>query len=106
MNLNETPREIVIHQSLNRPNQLMGADRELTLVSLLTTFALGFGLASWWGLGLALSCYAIAMGILRRMGKADPILRHVYMRHIRYRCFYPAKGGLYSKCLQVPMSWR
>ena len=25
------------------------------------------------------------------MGKADPLLRQVYMRHIRYRPFYPAK---------------
>ncbi len=84
----------------------MGADRELTLVVLLTTVALGFSLASWWGLGLALAFYVAATAVLRRMGSADPILRHVYMRHIRYRSFYPAKSGLYSKCLQVPMTWR
>jgi type IV secretion system protein TrbD len=102
----ERAREIVIHPSLNRPNQLMGADRELALVSLLTSVALGFSLASWWGLGLAFALYGSAMAILRRMGKADPMLRNVYMRHIRYRSYYPAKSGLYSKCLQVPMTWR
>lgn len=102
----ERAREIVIHQSLNRPNQLMGADRELALVSLLTSIALGFSLASWWGLGLAFVFYLMAMGVLRRMGKADSMLRQVYMRHIRYRSFYPAKSGLYSKCIQVPMTWK
>lgn len=96
----------MIHQSANRPNQLMGGDRELVLVSLLTSVALAFSLASWWGLGVSVAWYVGAMAVLKRMGKADPLLRQVYMRHIRYRPFYPAKSGLYSRCLQPPMGWR
>lgn len=96
----------MIHQSANRPNQLMGGDRELVLVSLLTSVALTFSLASWWGLGVSVAWYVGAMAVLKRMGKADPLLRQVYMRHIRYRPFYPAKSGLYSRCLQPPMEWR
>ena len=96
----------MIHQSANRPNQLMGGDRELVLVSLLTSVALAFSLASWWGLGVSVAWYVGAMAVLKRMGKADPLLRQVYMRHIRYRPFYPAKSGLYSRCLQPPMAWR
>ena len=102
----DRPREIIIHQSANRPNQLMGGDRELVLVSLLTSVALAFSLASWWGLAVSVGWYVGAMAILKRMGKADPLLRQVYMRHIRYRPFYPAKSGLYSRCLQTPMTWR
>ena len=34
------------------------------------------------------------MAVLQRMGKADPMLRQVYIRHIRYRPFYPAKSGV------------
>ena len=49
------PREIVIHQSANRPNQLLGGDRELVLVTILIAVELAFSLASWWGVGLA-SC--------------------------------------------------
>jgi type IV secretion system protein TrbD len=96
----------MIHQSANRPNQLMGGDRELVLVSLLTSVALAFSLASWWGLGVSVAWYVGAMAVLKRMGNADPLLRQVYMRHIRYRPFYPAKSGLYSRCLQPPMAWR
>ena len=96
----------MIHQSANRPNQLMGGDRELVLVSLLTSVALAFSLATWWGLGVSGAWYVGAMAVLKRMGKADPLLRQVYMRHIRYRPFYPAKSGLYSRCLQPPMAWR
>ena len=102
----DRPREIIIHQSTNRPNQLMGGDRELVLVSLLTSVALAFSLASWWGLGVSVAWYVGAMAVLKRMGKADPLLRQVYMRHIRYRPFYPAKSGVYSRCLQPPMTWR
>jgi hypothetical protein len=40
------------------------------------------------------------------MGKADPLLRQVYLRHIRYRQFYPAKSGLHSTCVPVARCWR
>lgn len=101
----DRPREVIIHQSANRPNQLMGADRELVLVSILITVALGFSLGSLSGVGVAAVWHVSATAALKRMGKADPLLRHVYMRHIRYRPFYPAKSGLYSRCLQPPMKW-
>lgn len=99
-------REVVIHQSANRPNQIMGGDRELVLTTILISVALAFSLASFWGVAVALAWHVSAMAVLRRMGKADPLLRHVYLRHIRYRPFYPAKSGLYSRCLQPSMRWR
>src|SRR4051794_37930224 len=99
-------REVVIHQSANRPNQLMGGDRELMLGSLLTRVALAFSLASWWGAAVAAGGYIGAMAVLKRMGKADPLLRQVYMRHIRYRRYYSPKSGLSSRCLPPPMAWR
>ena len=38
------PRELTIHQSANRPNQILGADRELVLITVLTTVSLAFSL--------------------------------------------------------------
>lgn len=38
--------------------------------------------------------------------KADPLLRHVYLRHVAYRGFYPAKSGLHSRAVPTPMRWR
>ena len=101
----DRPREVIIHQSANRPNQLMGGDRELVLVTILITVSLTFSIASMWGLALAAIWHVSAMAAVKRMGKADPLLRHIYMRHIRYRAFYPARSGLYSRCLQPPMKW-
>jgi type IV secretion system protein VirB3 len=101
-----TPREVIIHESANRPNQILGGDRELVLIAALTSVSLAFALATWWGIGLSVGFWIAAVALLQRMGKADPLLRHVYMRHIRYRAFYPAKSGLFSRCLQTPSKWR
>ena len=101
----QTLREVVIHESANRPNQLLGSDRELVLVALLISVSLAFALATWWGIVLSTALWATAVAVLKRMGKADPQLRQVYLRHIRYRSFYPAKSGLYSRCLPTPTRW-
>lgn len=102
----DKPREVVIHQSANRPNQILGGDRELVLIAVLTAVSLAFSLGTWWGLGLSVAFWLGAVGVLQRMGKADPLLRQIYMRHIRYRPFYPAKSGLFSRCLLPPRNWR
>ena len=98
-------REVVIHESANRPNQLLGGDRELVLISLLISVSLAFSLATWWGVILSVALWTTAIAVLKRMGKADPQLRQIYLRHIRYRSFYPAKSGLYSRCLTTPKYW-
>jgi type IV secretion system protein TrbD len=103
---NDRPREITIHQSANRPNQILGGDRELVLVSALIAISLAFSLATWWGIALSVAFWISSAAVFQRMGKADPMMRQVYMRHIRYRSFYPAKSGLFSTCLQTPARWR
>ena len=103
---NDRPREITIHQSANRPNQILGGDRELVLVSILIAVSLAFSLATWWGIALSVLFWVGSVAVFQRMGKADPMMRQVYLRHIRYRPFYPAKSGLFSTCLQTPARWR
>jgi type IV secretion system protein VirB3 len=100
------PREILIHQSANRPNQIMGGDRELVLIAILTAVSLTFSLASWWGIGLSVGFWVGSVGVLQRMGKADPMLRQIYIRHMRYQEFYPAKSGIFAACQQPPRNWR
>ena len=102
----DRPREIVIHQSANRPNQILGGDRELVLLTLLVSFSLAFSLATFWGVGLSVGFWIASVAILQRMGKADPMLRQVYLRHIRYRPFYWAKSALFSRCVPHPLRWR
>jgi hypothetical protein len=42
---------------------------------------------------------------LSRMGKADPMMRAVYLRHIRYKMFYPAKSGLHWESTGTAKKW-
>jgi type IV secretory pathway TrbD component len=100
------PREIIIHQAANRPNTLLGADRELVLTAIMIAFILGLSLATWWGVIVAALFWVGAVAALQRMGKADPLLRQVYMRHVRYQNWYPAKSGIRSVCATAPMKWR
>jgi len=102
----DKPREVVIYQSANRPNLLLGGDRELVLVTVMVAGCLAFSLATWWGVGVAVVVWIGSIGVLQRMAKADPLLRRVYLRHIRYAGFYRAKSGLYARSVETPSSWR
>lgn len=81
--LPETP----LHASLVRPILLAGAEREMVLIEIFFT-TLGPRLATLAVLsGLAL----VVHPLLLRAAKYDPDLAKVYLRHIRYRRFYPAR---------------
>jgi type IV secretion system protein VirB3 len=99
------PREVVIHQSCNRPNLLLGGDRELVLLSAMLAAMLVFALTTWWGAVLGVVFWVAAVAILSRMGKADPLMRRIYVRHIRYQSFYPAKSRPSVETGRTPLSW-
>ena len=102
----DTPRETVIHQSANRPHLILGGDRELVLFAGLTAACLAFTLATWWGVLIGIVFWLGSVAVLARMGKADPLLRHVYLRHIHYQTFYPAKSGRAAVALPLTKGWR
>lgn len=101
----EKPREIVIHQSANRPNLLLGGDRELVLMAGMMAAVLVFVIATWWGLVGGIVLWVAAVAVLSRMGKADPLLRQVYVRHVRYQAFYAAKSRVTSWTSGTPRNW-
>lgn len=77
-----------IHRALSRPNHLMGADRELVLVTGLATVILIFVVLTWFSALLGIAIWISVVGVLRIMAKADPMMRQVYLRHIGYRPSY------------------
>lgn len=84
-----------IRRAGNRESLFMGGDRELVMFSGLIAGALifsaqevrasVFGIALWFG----------ALFVLRIMAKSDPKLRSVYLRHRRYKAYYPAHSTPY-----------
>jgi len=88
-------RVSAIHRSLTQPILLAGAERPLAIANWITAAALIFG----GGLHL----YTVAMGAflltvghwaLVQAAKFDPQLSHVYIRHIRYQDYYPARAPI------------
>lgn len=105
MRTEDKTREIAIHQSANRPHLLLGGDRELVLGAGVTAAALAFIVSTWWSFAFGIVFWLVSVAVLTRMGKADPMLRHVYLRHVRYAAFYPAKSGIHSQGYPTPKAW-
>jgi len=102
----DKPREIVIHQSANRPHLLLGGDRELVLFAALMSAMLIFALVTWWGIAAGIALWITAVAVLSRMGRSDPMLRQVYFCHVKYRAFYPAKGRIRGETSGTRKTWR
>ena len=102
----DEPREIQIHPSLNRPRLILGGERELVIYVGVISAVLIFGLVSWWSTILGILFWIFAMAVLVRMGKADALMRRVYLRHVRYQPYYPARSGLNPVGVRLPHRWR
>ena len=92
-----TLRTIPIRRAGNRENLFMGGDRELVMFSGLLAGALIFSAqeirATVFGIGLWFG----ALFVCRLMAKSDPKLRYVYLRHRRYKTYYPARSTPYRE---------
>jgi type IV secretion system protein VirB3 len=64
-----------IHRALSRPNLLMGADRELVLMTGLAAIILIFVVLTVYSAIIGVAIWVTVVGLLRRMAKAEPILR-------------------------------
>ena len=77
-----------IHRALSRPNLLMGADRELVLLTGLAAAISAFVVLTWFSVLFGIILWIGVVAALRMMAKADPMMRQVYVRHIGYRAAY------------------
>ena len=77
-----------IHRALSRPNLLMGADRELVLLTGLASASSAFVVLTWFSVPFGIAIWIGVVAALRMMAKADPMMRQVYVRHIGYRPNY------------------
>jgi type IV secretion system protein TrbD len=76
----------------NRHNLVLGGDRELVMFSGLLAAALIFSAVELRATVVGIGLWVASLWALRRMAKADPLMRQVYMRQRRYRTYYPARS--------------
>ncbi len=88
-------RTIPIRQSGNRPNLFMGGDRELVMFSGLLAFTLIFSAFEFKATIFGVILWTFALYALRLMAASDPQLRQVYLRHRKYRGYYPARSTVF-----------
>jgi type IV secretion system protein VirB3 len=84
-----------IHRSLTQPILLAGAERPLAIANWITAAALIFGGGLHW-YTVAVGAFLLTVGhwALVQAAKFDPQLSQVYIRHIRYQDYYPARAPL------------
>jgi type IV secretion system protein VirB3 len=58
----------------------------------LLAFALIFSAQELRATAFGVGLWVVALFLFRLMAKADPRMRHVYMRHRRYKAYYPARS--------------
>ena len=85
-------RQVTVHTIGTRPLLVLGCDRELLLVSGVIAFAPAFAAMTLLAFLFGVALWAGALFALRRMAKADPQLRGVYARHVRYKRYYSARS--------------
>ncbi|SCX21272.1 conjugal transfer protein TrbD [Agrobacterium sp. DSM 25558] len=79
-----------IHRALSRPNLLMGADRELVLITGLAAVILIFVVMTVYSALFGVAVWVVIVGALRMMAKSDPLMRQVYIKHVSYKPTYKA----------------
>ncbi|MBD9627969.1 VirB3 family type IV secretion system protein [Ensifer sp. ENS06] len=82
-----------IHRALSRPSLLMGADRELVLITGLAAVILIFVVLTVYSAIVGVVVWILVVGVLRMMAKSDPQMRQVYVRHIAYKPYYKATSS-------------
>ena len=94
-----------IHKAGVRPHLFLGGDRELVLVAGLLCGVMAVSVMTMMSFFIAGVAFGAMVMVLARLGKADPLMRKVYSRHIRYKDFYPAKSGKKAVGIPTRMSW-
>ena len=102
----QAPRETAFHPSINRPNLLMGGDRELVLGAAMISALFIFSLMTWWSILIGVAFWPTATSMLARLAKVDPMMRDVATRSLQYKAYYPAKSRLSSKGQTQRRTWR
>ncbi|WP_458218852.1 conjugal transfer protein TrbD [Paracidovorax citrulli] len=88
--------KVEIHASGTRVLTFLGGDRTMVLgggaLALYLVFVMTLRYGLIFGVPIGIVFWGVWIALLRRMTKHDPQIREVYMRHRKYKAFYPARG--------------
>lgn len=85
-------RRATVHRSLYRRILVLGAERDLVLLSGSIVAVLALGGRSALSIGAAVLVWFCSLYAFQRMGKADPYMSKVVSRHLKQQEFYDARS--------------
>jgi type IV secretion system protein TrbD len=97
-------RRITLHRAGIRPHLFLGGDRELVLFSGLIAAVLIFACLQLVPIIVGVGLWIVALAAFRRMAKADPRMRDIYMRSLLYRRYYPARSTPFRENMRLNIS--
>lgn len=84
-------RHLTISRSGNRSLLFMGCDREMIMMLGVLVGALIFSAQDLIASFVGVLFWFLGLILFRKMAKSDPFMRHVYIKQLQYRKFYPAR---------------
>jgi type IV secretion system protein VirB3 len=97
MENNNQLKSVKVHAALNKPNLLLGGERELMLIVGLFSSVMVFIALTWQTILIGISIWLILSMLLRMMAKADPLMSKVYLKQLKYKNFYHAHSTPFYK---------
>lgn len=90
MNENDQLKSVKVHSALNKPNLLLGGERELMLIIGLFSAVMVFIAMTWQTFVIGVTLWTILSMLLRMMAKSDPMMSKIYLKQLKYKDFYLA----------------
>jgi type IV secretion system protein VirB3 len=95
MHTEDKLQAIKVHAALNKPNLLLGGERELILMVGLFSALMIFIAMTWQTFFIGIALWVILSMLLRMMAKADPLMSKIYLRQLKYKNFYAAHSSTF-----------
>jgi len=88
---------VPIHSALNKPNLVLGGERELMLFTGLISATMIFVALSLQSAVIGIVVWFIFSSLIRKMAKSDPLMSKIYIRQLRYQHYYQAHSTPFAK---------
>ena len=81
-----------IYKALHKANLILGGDRELVLFALIIFAAVSVTTLNIVFIGICIVLWGISIYFFRKMAKADPYMRSIYLKQRKYNDYYPPRS--------------
>jgi len=88
---------VPFHSALNKPNLVLGGERDLMLFTGLISSAMIFVALSLQSAIIGIVVWFVFSSLIRKMAKADPLMSKIYIKQLNYQHYYMAHSTPFIK---------